>query len=260
MSLDLGHLEGALADAAPFGRWIYLEDVDSTMDVARARAEAGAPEGTLVLAGAQQRGRGRRGRDWTSPRGGIWLSLVLRPRIAQDRVGCFSILLALAIAEALRDRYGLSVRVKWPNDLLIGRKKLGGVLIELATVSTRVDWLIAGIGLNVNNPLPQDARVPPTSLRHALGHPVSLEETISVIVRAVARRYAQFQREGFAPVRAQWGALSALGVGERVWVERNGERFEALVRGLSEGGELLVERDHRLEALVVGDVTLSLGG
>ena len=166
MSFDLVRLRAELAGEVFFGELLYRDSLGSTMDLAKQRAEAGAPEGTLVIAGRQSAGRGRRGRGWESPPGGAWFSLLLRPQIAACEAGCLSVLLAVAAAQALRRRYGLPVQVKWPNDLLLERRKLAGVLSELATVEGQIIWLVAGMGINVNNVLPEEVRIPPISLTH----------------------------------------------------------------------------------------------
>ena len=259
MSLDIiADLQRALADERFFTRWIYRKEIGSTMDLAREMAEMGTPEGTVVIAGRQRAGRGRRGRGWDSPVGGVWFSLLFRPSIELCRSGCISVLLAVAIARALRERYGIPVSVKWPNDLMLHSKKLGGVLIELSTVGERIEWLIAGIGINVNNPLPKETRIPSISLSSALARPIELEEPLLVILKSIAQSYLRFLREGFEPIRHMWAEHSALYSG--IWVQKGEDRFEAHVKGLSELGKLIVERAGRIEELVAEEVTLSLNG
>jgi BirA family biotin operon repressor/biotin-[acetyl-CoA-carboxylase] ligase len=254
--LDLASLRRLLADESFFREWIYQGEVHSTMEMAKERAEAGAPEGTIVIAGRQTTGRGRRGRSWESPEGGVWFSLLLRPSSELGQAGCISVLLAVAAAQALKGHYMLPVLIKWPNDLLLNGKKLGGILTELATVGGCLEWLIAGVGINVNNPLPREARIPPTSLSQALGHPVPLEECFASALKGIAHAYMQFLREGFEPIRQRWSEFSALNDG--IWVHQGEKRFEAHVRGLSEQGKLMVERAGRIEELVADDVTLSI--
>lgn len=258
MALDVARLRSTLRDEPLFSEWIYQDEVRSTMDIARREAESGAPEGTLVIAGRQRSGRGRRGRSWESPEGGIWFSLLLRPPIELCQSRCMAVLLAVAAAQALRERYALPVLVKWPNDLLLDHKKLSGILVELASTGGRVDWLIAGMGINVNNPLPNEARIPPISLAKALGHPVPLEDCLAGILKEVGRAYRQFLQAGFEPIRQRWAELSALDDG--VWIYKGERRFEAHVQGLSELGKLIVERAGQIEELVADEVTLSIKG
>ncbi|OGF57361.1 MAG: biotin--[acetyl-CoA-carboxylase] ligase [Candidatus Fraserbacteria bacterium RBG_16_55_9] len=256
MPLDIARLRREFQGESFFTQWIYREEVDSTMDLARELAELGAPEGTVVIAERQTEGRGRRGRGWESPVGGAWFSLLLRPSIELCRSGCISVLLAVAIARALRERYGIPVSVKWPNDLLLNHRKLGGILIELSTVGERIEWLVAGVGINVNNPVPGEARIPSISLSGALARPVELEEFFVIALRAIAQSYSTFLSEGFEPIRQDWTGLSA--VCDGIWVHKGEERFEAHARGLSDLGKLIVERAGRIEELVAEEVTLSL--
>jgi len=258
MAFDLALLEDALKDEGFFREWIYREEVPSTMDLIRERAEAGAPEGTVAIARRQTAGRGRRGRSWASPEGGAWFSLLLRPPIELGQAGCLSVLLAVAVAWALRERYSVPVSVKWPNDLFLEGMKLGGVLIELSSTAGRIDWIVAGMGINVNNPIPPGLESVAVSLAEALEREVALEDFYIGVLRSIVREYRWFLEEGFELVRARWEDISALEVGEEILVQRGGERFEARVRGLSELGRLLIERAGRVEELVSEDVTLSL--
>jgi BirA family biotin operon repressor/biotin-[acetyl-CoA-carboxylase] ligase len=242
-----------------YREWFYREAVGSTMDVTRELAERGAPEATVVIAGEQTAGRGRHGRGWASPPGGAWFSLVLRPDIESSQAGCVSLLLGAALAGALRARYDLPVCAKWPNDLWLWNRKLGGVLIELSAVGGRLGWLIAGVGINVNNSLPEGARVPPISLAEALGRPVNINGLYAVVLGEIARSYREFSQRGFEPVRRRWWEFSLLQPGDAVTVERGDERYVARVRGLSDIGHLVVEDgDGRIEELAAADVTLCL--
>lgn len=256
MSLNVVGLRNELKSEGFFTEWFYQESVSSTLDIAREMAEAGAPEGTVVIAGRQTAGRGRLGRYWESPPGGAWFSLLLRSLRDLGQAGCISVLSAVAIAQALRERYALPVRVKWPNDLFLYGKKLGGILVELSSMGSRIDWLILGAGINVNNPLPKKTRVSPISLAVALARPVELEDFYCVSLQALARSYLRFLREGFAPIRQCWRELSLLEDG--VWVQKGEERFMAHVRGLSELGKLVVEREGRIEELSAEEVTLGV--
>jgi BirA family transcriptional regulator, biotin operon repressor / biotin---[acetyl-CoA-carboxylase] ligase len=133
----------------------YFERVGSTMDVVHALAEANAPAGTAVHAGEQLEGRGSRGRPWHSPPGGLWLSLLLRP----DAVGgieVVSLRVGLAVAAAIEAQTDLAIQVKWPNDLMLEERKVGGILCEARWQGGALGWVAAGIGINVQNPVPPE--------------------------------------------------------------------------------------------------------
>lgn len=133
----------------------YFERVGSTMDVLHALAEAEAPAGTAVHAGEQLEGRGSRGRPWHSPPGGLWLSVLLRP----DAVGgieVVSLRVGLAVAAAIEAQTGLPIQLKWPNDLMLEQRKVGGILCEARWQGGTLGWIAAGIGINVQNPVPSE--------------------------------------------------------------------------------------------------------
>ncbi|MDH7500029.1 MAG: biotin--[acetyl-CoA-carboxylase] ligase [candidate division NC10 bacterium] len=143
---------GAQELAVPLiGAWvIHLEEVASTNDVVLQMAEEGAPEGLVVTAERQSRGRGKWGRRWESPAGGLWMSILLRPSASTSCGPVFSLMGAVASAEAIRKASGLKARVRWPNDLFLRGRKVGGVLNEMRASQRRIRYLVMGIGINVN--------------------------------------------------------------------------------------------------------------
>lgn len=228
----------------------------STNDYLKARAQSGAPEGTVIIAKEQTAGKGRLGRSWTSPQGGAWFSLLLRPPIPAEQAGCISILIAVSLAQTIQERWKVPTGVKWPNDLYARDRKLGGILIELNSCSDKIEWLIAGIGVNVNNEPPIQTRVPATSLSRELGKAINLEEFFDVALDAIARDYGRFLLEGFEFVRKEWQKLSVLP--QRIEVESDTERFDADVLGLSPLGKLIVRTRERVRELTSEEVTLCL--
>lgn len=235
--------------------WPELEvvaRVGSVIDGLKARAEAGAPSGAALIALEQTAGRGRTGRHWASPRGGLWLGTLLRPPFPLAQAGCVSVLAAVAVARALRARYRLAVEVKWPNDLWVRGRKLCGVLVELSSCGEAISWMVVGLGLNVANPLPDGVRVTPTSLARELGTPPPLEHVAALVLNALAEGYEAFCAHGFGPVAEQWAALSALG--EVVAFERGGRTVVASVVGLDEQGRLVVNTGLAQEPLAAEEV------
>ncbi len=250
-------LQRTLRNAFPHGRLRRHDVVASTMDLARSEAEAGTPEGTLILAGEQRRGRGRRGREWASPRGGLWASLVLRPTgtAPPTQPSCFSVLVAVGLAYGLRERFRVPATVKWPNDLMIRRRKLGGTLVEMTFQRDRPAWLIVGVGLNVNNAVPEDARVAATSLSRELGTTVEVTDAATAMVEGIASAYRTFNTAGFAPIQREWWpAVTALG--ERVWIVHGSDKRRVQVEGLAEDGRLRVRADGERRLLTSEETTL----
>jgi BirA family biotin operon repressor/biotin-[acetyl-CoA-carboxylase] ligase len=232
-----------------------FSSLGSTNDYLKQLAESGAPEGTVVIAREQTAGRGRFGRRWLSPKGGAWFSLLLRPPIPVEQAGCISVLIAVSLARALREHWGVPVGVKWPNDLYGSGKKLGGILIELSSRGQQITWLIAGVGINVNNELPKETRVAATSLARELGRDINLERFFEVALEAIARGYERFLAEGFDFLRKEWQGLSVLP--KRIEVLTDAERLEAQVLGLSESGKLIVRVGESIRELTSEEVTLA---
>lgn len=250
-------LQEMLLNAFPHGRLRTHDVVASTMDLARSEAEDGAPEGTLVLAGEQRQGRGRRGRGWASPPGGLWTSLVLRPTDAasQTQPSCFSVLVAVGLAYGLRERFRVPAAVKWPNDLMIHRRKLGGTLVEMTFQSDRPAWLIVGVGLNVNNGVPENARVPATSLSRELGMTVEVADVAAAMIEGIASAYRTFQAGGFAPIQREWWP-TVTALGERAWILDGPDKRHVQVEGLAEDGRLRVRTDSEERLLTSEETTL----
>ena len=190
--------------------------VGSTNEDAKRLALAGAPEFTLIWALEQKQGRGRRGRAWSSPRGNLYLSLVLRPEVAAGEAAQIGFVAAVALTETLRPLLppGAEIALKWPNDVLIGRRKVSGILPEAVSGEAgRVEALILGIGVNVASH-PEGSAWPATDLA-AEGAKIALEPLLERLAAALDRWIGIWGREGFAPVRARW-MESALGAGERM--------------------------------------------
>ena len=249
-------LSRTLRAAFPQGSIHHHASVTSTMAIARAAAGAGAPEGTLILANEQRQGRGRRGRAWASPSGGLWASLILTPKTSHAHAGCFSVWVAVGLAQGLRERFGLPVGVKWPNDLLMDRRKLGGTLIEVTSQNDRLSWLIVGVGINVNNATPDHARVPATSLRRELGTDVEVTDVARTVIDGISRTYRTFLESGFAPIQRDWSNVSALG--EHVWILEPDRQRRVRVEGLADDGRLIVRDGDEIRHLTSDEISLEL--
>ena len=235
---------------------LYLTQTATTQDVARAEAERGAPEGTAVLAEEQTAGRGRLGRPWVSPAGkNIYLTLVMRPPARQLRV--LSIVSPLAIAEALEDAAGLTARIKWPNDVLVGGRKIAGILIETALAGDELKYALVGMGLNVNLDLEAEPEIADiaTSVRRELGRDASREELLAALLNVFEARYSEALK-GDAPFRAWRSRLETLG--RRVRATLAGRVEEGVAEDVDAEGNLLIRRDDgSLATVEAGDVTLS---
>ncbi len=254
--LDLRAVEGMLRTAFVGRRLVHLASTPSTQDVARAEAEGGAPEGTAVLAEEQTAGRGRLGRAWASPAGAnIYLTLVMRPP-AVGRLRSLSMVAGLAAAEAVEETAGLSPALKWPNDVLIGGRKLSGMLIETGVAGASVRYALVGIGLNVNfdvEKVPEIAAIA-TSLKRELGREVSRERVLAALLNRFEALYLEAGRGG--GVQAAWRSrLETLGQQVRVTFGEQVE--EGLAEDVDGEGSLVLRRaDGSRVTMTAGDVTL----
>jgi len=253
------------AELAPHlaGNWRRVEwhaSLDSTQRVARELARAGAAEGTVVFAETQTAGRGRLGRQWHSPPGvNVYASVVLRPALAPAAAPQVALVAGLAVADAVRAS-GIDAQLKWPNDVVVGGRKLAGVLTEMEAEVDRVHHVIAGIGVNVNvDRFPAALAPTATSMRLALGRRVDRVAFAGRLLVALEARYGTFVSQGLDAMRADWERLSCL-TGREVRVGApEGERV-GRVAGLDVDGALrLTQPDGCTVRVVAGDVTIRDG-
>lgn len=251
-AFDIAGFAAALRTAAIGHRVVYRESVGSTMDVARAEAAGGAPHGTLVLAEEQTAGRGRRGRGFHSPAGeNLYFTLVLR--VSPEVQRRLPVAVPLAVCLAVRAE-GLDARIKWPNDIWVGERKLCGMLIDAETSSTDV-LAYPGIGINVNGDptVIPELRDSATSLRRELGANVRREELLARICNELEAAIA----EDAAASVSRYRDLSLL-LGRRVTVAPgHGEPFEGVAEEIDAAGALVVRHaDGRLESVNAADVSV----
>ena len=231
--------------SAVFGhRIVYYPTIGSTNDCALDLAAAGEPEGVIVLAEEQTSGRGRRERTWSSQsRMGIYVSIILRPDVPATRAPLFTFTAAVAVAEALRDACRVPAGIKWPNDVVVGRRKVAGILAESRGSDPRIREMVMGIGVNVNQtmedfgPLAERA----TSVRAELGTAVDRVPILAAILEGFERRYCTVLRGQSADLLREWEALSAIPRGHRVTVDGPSGRCEGTVAGVDEEGALLLD-------------------
>ena len=241
------------------GRTVHIKaQTTSTNDIAKQLAKDGAPEGTVVLAEQQHRGRGRQGRNFVSPAGvGIYMSLLLRPQVEVSRLPQLTLLAAVATAEAIAEVSALSVQLKWPNDMMIHNKKAGGILTESVFQANLSPVAIVGIGLNVNTALeqfPSDLHSRVTSLALAAGRFMSRPQLIAAILTRLEPLYHTFQQQGLAPILPRWLHYGRI-VGKPVRCSTARGVEEGVVLGLDEDGALLVwGRDDSRLRVVSGEV------
>jgi BirA family biotin operon repressor/biotin-[acetyl-CoA-carboxylase] ligase len=238
----------------------YYSKIDSTNTEAKKLAQMGEKEGTVVIAEEQTGGRGRKGRAWNSPFGmGIWVSIILRPQISPVEAPGLTLVAAVAAAKAVRNVTGLPVKIKWPNDLMLNSKKVGGILTELSAEIEVVNFIVVGIGINVNNEsFPEELREIATSLKIEQAGKEKLDrvQLLCELLHRFEEGYSAFITGRQKEILKQWKGLSDT-LGSIVRVIGPSSIIEGRAVDLDETGALLVEKeDGSVERVISGDVSL----
>lgn len=236
----------------------FRETLGSTNTEARRLAEQGAPEGAVVVCDYQEAGRGRMGRNWAAPPGSsLLLSLILRPDLQPVQVLRATMICGLAVLDAVEAATGVSAGLKWPNDIVVGGAKLGGILTEGGLSGAKVEYLVVGIGINVNldpGSLPDGLRMPATSLSYILDRHVPRQPLLQHLLRAIEKRNDAL-RAGDVPLDEWSKRLTTLG--SHVSVETADGRVEGRAESVDIDGGLWVRPDNRdLVKIVAGDVDI----
>jgi BirA family biotin operon repressor/biotin-[acetyl-CoA-carboxylase] ligase len=232
----------------------YRAALGSTQELARELAQAGAAEGTVLLAGRQTAGQGRLGRSWVSPRGGLYLTVVLRP--PAEHLKALVIIAALAVARGIERLAGLQTSLKWPNDVLVAGRKIAGILSESELVGESVSYALVGIGVNVNADMAAYPETAPlaTSVMTELGREVSREALAAAILNEFEALYLAAQAG--EPIHEEWRARLGT-LGKKVQVRFGEQVEEGLAEDVDRDGNLILRRaDGSRVTIAAGDVTL----
>lgn len=237
----------------------YWEEIDSTNNRVKRLGEEGALNGTLVTADCQTAGRGRRGRSWVSDKGtGIWMSLLLRPDIPPVSASMLTLAAALAVAAGIGEATGLNARIKWPNDIVIRKRKVCGILTEMSAESDHVHYVVIGIGINANTKqFPQDLQNKATSLYLEGGKTVIRSHIITLVMAAFNRYYESFLKTGDLSLLLDEYQGKLANKGQEVLVMSAGGDYKGFCLGVDETGELLVQmQDGTVKRVVSGEVSV----
>lgn len=244
-----------------FGQKVaFFPLLDSTNEEAKRLAAAGAPEGTVVVSEQQQQGKGRIGRQWASPpKIGLWFTLILRPAVLPVHAAQLTFVSAVAVCLALKEATGLPLTLKWPNDLLWDGKKVGGILTELSAEIEKINFIIVGIGINVNQKeedWPSELRNMAVSLQIAAGRTFHRAAILQVILAKYEELYHNYLQNGFAPILQAWRELNST-LGQEVVVKSPEGSFAGRAEDVNADGCLLVRKaSGELETVIVGDVSI----
>lgn len=254
-----------IKEAALSSSWLHstqlLKSVVSTQEEAKRLAEGGALEGTIVFAEEQTGGRGRMGRQWFSPHGkGIWMSVVLRPKLPLMLTPQLTLLAGVAVCKAIRQVTGVEAGIKWPNDLLAGDRKICGILLESSLSEGELHYCIAGIGISANmteDDYPDFLREVATSLRiQRRGVPVDRSRLAGAVIAELETQYNIYLEQGFKPIKELWESMSVT-LGRQIAFTTPQGRKEGIAVGLDENGGLLLESDAgEISSVLSGEIEL----
>ncbi len=252
--LSPGEIKAGLKTGVIGKEILYFKETESTNITARDMAGS-VDEGTVVIAESQTGGRGRLGRKWISPEGGIWLSIILKPRIQPVYAPRITILAGVSVARTIRS-LGLPAKIKWPNDVLINGKKVCGVLTEIEAEMDMIDFCVVGIGVDANvdtESFPEEFRESSTSLKKELGHEINRVEFVRQLLSEFEAIYLRFQKEDFLSIIEEWRSMSAT-IGEWVKITTQTRTVYGEVIGVDNEGALILETsDGKLEKIVAGN-------
>ena len=242
-----------------FGRqFFFSNEVDSTNDWAKRLADEGAEEGTVAVGLTQTAGRGRLDREWVSPKGGLWFSIILRPSRCSSEAAQLVFIASLAVAETLHEECGLEAETKWPNDVLVEGKKICGILAQTKSSGERVEYVILGVGLNVNfnvkDVFPETIWKNATSIETELNRHVSLQDLLRSLLERIEKLYDEYLGEGFAALLDKWKVYAKF-LGHHVLVSDSEERLLGLALDVDCDGALLLKLENRaVRRVLCGDM------
>ena len=233
---------------------IFLKEVDSTNNRAKQIALE-EKEGTVIISEKQTSGRGRRGRNWESPEGGIAISFILKPNVSPDRAPQMTLLSSLALVETLNANHrGLNAKIKWPNDILISGKKISGILTELSADMEKINYIVVGVGVNLNSTmknLPENA----TSLKIETKEQVSVKQFLKSFFENYDKLYSEYLNGGIDQIIERWKKNSDT-IGKKVKIIGINETYEGLAKDIDENGALILKTDEKEIKVYSGDVSL----
>jgi len=233
---------------------LFFEEVDSTNNKAKQIASE-EKEGTVVISEVQTSGRGRRGREWSSPKGGIYISFILKPNIPPEKAPQLTLVSSLALAETLNSMdKKLDAKIKWPNDILIKGKKISGILTELSSDIEKINHIVVGVGVNLNtdkNALPETG----TSLKTEMGENVSIKLFLKLFLEHFDLVYKEYITNGINKIIERWRFNSDT-LGKKVKIIGMNETFEGLAKDIDENGALILKTGEKEIKVYSGDVSL----
>ena len=242
------------------GEMVYRQSIESTQNIAISLAEKGEVN-TVVIAEQQSGGRGRMKRKWLSPRGGVWLSVVLKPAVPTVTSTMLPFVASIAVCDAIKEATNLAATLKWPNDVMVADKKVAGILLDLSAEAETVNYAVIGIGINANvdaSKLKIDREGKPavTSLMDELGHDVNRLQLTKLLLEKIELFYMALEKNGPAAIVAEWCKRSDM-MGKKVNVIQQDKRYDGIAADVNDDGSLRVRTTKGDMNVTSGDVLVS---
>lgn len=232
---------------------IHLEKISSTNPYAKQILKDQVSEGTVILADIQTQGRGRKDRSWSSPKGGLWFSVILYPDISPEQGMLLTMVTSVSVVQAIEEVVGIKPVIKWPNDLMVGSKKLCGILTEIDSKANRINYAIVGIGINANNDIDEDLKDIAISLKQITNSKISKEKLLQVILKYLNNNYNKFNNKDFDFIRNQWLKYAKI-IGKKIRVTDDERIVKGTVSDIDQNGCLILNTTKGKVRIVSGDV------
>ncbi|WP_018249535.1 biotin--[acetyl-CoA-carboxylase] ligase [Orenia marismortui] len=235
---------------------IYYKEIESTNDAAKKLAQSGLKEGTIVVSEEQKKGKGRLGKEFCSPLGGIWISCILRPDIKPTLATRATYIASLAIVKTINKLSDVDAKIKWPNDILVGDKKVSGILTEMGAELDRVDYLVVGMGINLNFPLDsfdKSLHNKVTTIYHETSKKISRVKFVQVLLEEIEVIYQKLN--DFEDILEEWKEYSYT-IGKQVQVESSKEKVSGTAIDIASDGALIVKVGNEIRKFYSGEVSL----
>jgi len=250
----LGEIRPGLKTNIVGKEYFYFKTLPSTNIIAKQKIKENAQDGAVIISDVQTSGRGRKNRNWSSPEGGLWFSVILYPDIPPQKGMLLTMASSVAVAQAIKDIAGLNPIVKWPNDLLLNDKKICGILTELNAEIDRINYAVVGMGVNVNNPIDENLKESATSLAQEIGSEVSRIKLLRSILSYLDQYYLKLISKDYSFIRDLWFSNANI-IGRKIQVQDEKNILIGIVKDIDDSGYLILTTEDDEIRIVSGDIT-----
>ncbi len=256
--LSKSEIESTFSKSEMINKVVFFEETDSTNIRAKILGEEGCESGTLVVADYQSSGRGRRGKEFESPKGeSIYMTILLRPDLSPTKASMLTILTAMAVTKGIEESCGLKADIKWPNDIVYDNKKLCGILVEMSTERDFINYVVVGVGINVNNSIVSDAlKDVATSIKMSTSKEQKRSVIMLNVINTFEKYYNEFMRVGDLSFVKDEYNKSLIHYDKSIVIIQGKEKFEAISKGIDDDGELIIEKDGKTSKVISGEVSV----